>query len=219
MTPPRVLSCVARAAVLLSGCGGAPSSDEDTPRKGGARAQGGYLEVREPAATRCVGELGAVEVEGDLLVPRDRTCELEGTAIGGRTIVSSGASLYARDSEFGEGISAHWFRRVELLGGRAEGRPRAWSLAQTPPEYSKVTDFDFVGGGRVSVQDGPGNGSYHFLNNSGRVEVTGLGLDLGHVYCFGNTRRPVVSGISGESPAVVQGQCAGLRSLTPDSDF
>ncbi len=225
MTLPRILTCLALAGVLLTGCSAAPPTTDGTqeqggtPGRGGAQGKGGYLELEEPAATRCVGKLGAIEVEGDLLVPRDRTCGLEGTAISGRVIVSLGASLYSRDAAFGEGISAHSFRRIELLGGRADGRPRSWDYTQRPPEYDKITDFDFVGGKHVSVQHGPSSGSYHFLNNSGRVEVIGLGLDTGHVYCFGNTRQPVVRDISGETPGVAQGQCAGLRNVDKNSDF
>ena len=190
------------------------STSKNEPRR---PAQSSYLELAEPMATKCTGTLGAVQVDGDLLVPRGRSCRLNGTAVGGRVTVSPGASLLARDARFGEGISAHAFERVELLGGRVEGRPRDWSYGNEA-EDDQIVDFLFESGGDVAVRYGPSHGRYYFLENTGQVEVVGLGLDLGRVYCAGNTHPPKVRDVSGESPGVLHGQCAGLRNFG-DSDF
>lgn len=213
----RAVAPLLGVSVLLAGCTSPVPTPEESEQSRADRARSGYLDLEEPAATRCVGDLGAVEVEGDLRVPGDRTCRLEGTAVAGRVTVSRGASLLATDARFGEGISAHGFDRVELLAGRAEGRPREWSYGNLP-ESSLVVDFVLDGGRDVVITEGPSDGHYYLLDNSGRVEVSGLYLDLGGVTCLGNTRRPVVRGISAETPGVLDGQCAGRRGFG-QSDF
>lgn len=199
-------------ALSVLGCTGPAPTEEDREHPGSS-----YLDLREPGATRCSRTLGAVHIDGDLLVPRDRSCRLEGTAVAGRVTVSFGATLVATDARFGEGIGAHSFDRVALLGGRAEGRPRSWSYGNRA-EADQVVDFVFDSGREVELRDGPSDGRYYILGTTGRVEVVGLNLDLGRVYCAGNARRPRVRAVSGESPGVLQGQCAGLRNFG-DSDF
>jgi hypothetical protein len=198
-------------ALLLAGCSG---SDSDP----GSTSADTSPEVVEPAATRCAGTIGAEDVDGDLIVPPKKSCRLEGTAVFGRVTVSPGASLVAVDAGFGEGISAHYFDRVELLGGHAPDRPDDWYLSQEPS--SKMVDFVFDGGRDVVVRDGYGNGNgqYYLLGNTGQVTIVGLSLDLGRIYCAGNTRPPKVRGISAESPGVLKGQCAGLKNFGV-SDF
>jgi len=198
--------------IAATGC--TASTPDDRPEK---PARPSFLDLAEPAATKCTGTLGAVEIEGDLLVPRKKSCRLNGTAVAGRVTVSLGASLVARDARFGEGVGAHAFDRVKLLGGRVPGRPRDWGYGNDA-ESDQMVDFVFDGGGHVAVHEGPSDGEYYFLDNTGRVEVIGLRLDLGGVYCAGNTHRPTVRGISAESPGVLQGQCAGLRNFG-QSDF
>ncbi len=202
----RALTSCALAAILLAGCSDSPSDD---PANNGAPDVANPV---EPAATVCDESLGAVDLPGDLLVPRDTTCRLEGTTVAGRVTVASGASLIVKDARFGEGISAHGFDRIVLRGGRAEGRPRNWYYDDLE-ESSNAVDFIFDGGRNLIIEDGPINGAYYILDSTGRVEVSRLYLDLGSVYCAGNKRKPEVSRISSENFGSLQGQCAGMKGF------
>ena len=209
---------LAMSSMLALGCTADPDPDDAEGPKRESKRESKFLFLDEPAATPCKGTLGAVEIEGDLIVPRDRTCRLNGTAISGRTIVSKDSSLVAHDSRFGEGISAQSFRRVDLRGGPVEGRPRTWNYDNDAEEL-KQPDFVFDGGRNVAVHDGPINGNYYFLGITGQVEVVGLYLDLGSVYCAENSNRPVVRGISAETPGVLRGECASNGRAFGDTDF
>ena len=63
----------------------------------GGLVVGGLVAVTVPSqaalTTRCVGTAGAVTVPGDLVVPADRSCSLEGTIIQGNVRVQTGADL------------------------------------------------------------------------------------------------------------------------------
>lgn len=176
------------AGMLLAGCSGA-DSDGDSDE-----------ESAVPATTKCKGSLGAVEVASDVLVPRGQTCRMDGTTITGRVTVSYDATLIARDAHFEEGIGAHLFDRVELRGGSGGGR--TWG-----------TDIVLDSGGDVILRDAPVESDYYVIGNTGRVEIIGLSLIEGSVYCAANARRPTIRDNSAESPGVLQGQCAGLKGF------
>ena len=100
-----------------------PVDEDGTTRQAG----------REQQPTRCVGTLGAETVQGDLEVPRGRTCRLLGTAVDGRVQVGLGSTLHARSAVFGEGIGAHGFRRVVIEGGKVAGRGSTSSSRRRDP--------------------------------------------------------------------------------------
>jgi len=174
--------------------------DDDT---GDARDPG---DRSAPAPTRCDGELSDRRVEGDLVVPRGKTCRLDGVTITGRTSVMMLASLRARDTAFGQGVGAHGFRDVRIEGG-APGGP------------ARVRDYAFGGGESLRLIDVDLNGAYVVTAMVGRVEIRDTYLDLGSVLCHGNAKPPWVRGIRAETPGKLQGQCAGLRNFDPSSDF
>lgn len=62
-----------------------------------ALAASSVILVVQPASgalvTRCTGVAGAVSVPGNLVVPRDRSCTLEGTTVLGNVTVAAGADL------------------------------------------------------------------------------------------------------------------------------
>lgn len=63
----------------------------------GGLVVGSLLAVTAPSqaalTTTCVGEAGAVTVPGDLVVPKDKSCTLDGTVIQGNVHVQAGADL------------------------------------------------------------------------------------------------------------------------------
>lgn len=50
--------------------------------------------------TTCVGTAGAVTVPGDLVVPKGKSCNLDGTTVEGKVRVQSGADLVAANATF-----------------------------------------------------------------------------------------------------------------------
>ena len=180
------------AALLLAGCSG---SDGAEPEQAPAAS----------STTKCDGTVRDTEIDGDLVVGRDKSCTLDGVTVEGRVTVSPGASLVARGVDFDEGLSAHGYDRVELRGSSAG-------------EQSRQVDFVLDGGRELVVRGGPVNGQFYVLDTTGRVEISDLVLDLGRVYCARNVHDPVVRNISAETPGVLQGQCAGLKNFG-ESDF
>ena len=67
------------------------------------------LLVAAPASaeltTRCVGEGGAVTVPGDLVVPRNGSCSLDGTTITGDVWIGRGADLITENVTVGGGVT------------------------------------------------------------------------------------------------------------------
>lgn len=63
----------------------------------GGLVVGSLLAVTAPSqaalTTSCVGEAGAVTVPGNLVVPKDKSCSLDGTIIHGNVTVQAGADL------------------------------------------------------------------------------------------------------------------------------
>lgn len=52
-------------------------------------------------ATECVGELGAIRVDGDVTVPRGAECDLNGTVVNGSVSVARNASLFTNGADIG----------------------------------------------------------------------------------------------------------------------
>jgi hypothetical protein len=153
----------------------------------------------------CTATLRATDVRGDLRVPAGETCRLLGIAVHGRTTVGEGATLYARSTYFLGGLHARGHERVEIVSGEVEGRSDYWGA-----EYQERTRAVIEDGGDVVLRAGSYT-DYVIRDNTGRIEVVGIYFDLGSANCRGNTRKPVVRGISAETPGVLQGQCAGLK--------
>lgn len=185
------------AILLLAGCSDA-GSDPDTEAD----------EPRAPSHTTCRGSLGPEVIEGDLIVPAGKRCELDRTKVRGRVTVEADATLVARKARFGGGVSAHGFERVELQRVWPRGDSATW----------RGPDYVFDRGRHLVIRGGDSDASYYVLGNTGRVEIRSLSLDLGGVYCAGNTRPPVVRGVAGETPGVLKGQCAGLKNFG-ETDF
>ncbi|GAB3536938.1 hypothetical protein GCM10027403_19440 [Arthrobacter tecti] len=72
--------------------------------------------------TRCVGEAGAVTVPGDLVVPKDQSCNLTGTTITGNVRVAPGADLVAEDVTIEGQLSGAIDAYVEVIGGTVNGQ-------------------------------------------------------------------------------------------------
>lgn len=72
--------------------------------------------------TRCVGEAGAVTVPGDLIVPRDTSCTLDGTTVLGDVRVAQGADLVAENAVIEGQLSGAVNAYIEMVGGTVGGQ-------------------------------------------------------------------------------------------------
>lgn len=123
-------------------------------------ASGGVVAMAGSAAadltTRCVGEGGAVTVPGDLVVPRGKSCWLDGTTVKGDVRVGKGADLI-------------------VVGGTFEGRVR---VAENG--FLDVTDTTVAG--NIGARDAFGTYVYGSdVNGAVNARSTGAG-PTGFVY-------------------------------------
>lgn len=160
----------------------------------------------------CRGTLEAVTVVGNLLVPDDAVCTLDGTQVQGSIVVKSRAILQAtgitatgglqgqspstvvlRTSELGNGVS---LSKAELNTGRIE-----------------ITGTAVTGDIQLQENRNPvtleGNdllGSVQADKNTGGVEITGNRIGNG-LQCQDNRPAPVGGGNTAKQK---QGQCVSL---------
>ena len=89
-------------------------------------AVGSALIFASPASadlvTRCVGEGGAVTVPGDLVVPANQVCTLDGTTIQGDVRISKGADLVMNDVTVEGNVSAAENSYVEAVTSSVSGQ-------------------------------------------------------------------------------------------------
>ncbi|SDD45444.1 hypothetical protein [Auraticoccus monumenti] len=72
--------------------------------------------------TRCVGEGGAVTVPGDLVVPANQVCTLDGTTIQGNVRVAKGADLVMNDVTVEGNVAAAENAYLEAVGSTVSGQ-------------------------------------------------------------------------------------------------
>ncbi|WNV76811.1 hypothetical protein [Geodermatophilus sp. DSM 44513] len=180
-----------------------------------ALALAGSIAVASPALAEdleCRGTLGAVTVTGNLLVPDDATCVLDGTSVLGTIVVKSRSTLQAtaveatgglqgespstvvvRGSEFGNGVA---LRKAELNAGRIE------------LTGNTVTGDVQLAENRnpIRVEDNDVVGSVQAEKNTGGTEITGNRIGNG-LQCQANLPAPVGGGNVAKQK---QGQCVAL---------
>ncbi len=125
------------------------------------------LAVATPAnaalTTRCVGEGGAVTVPGDLVVPKDKVCTLDGTTIQGNVRVAAGADLVmtnvtvegnvvAQDNAYVEAVGSEVAGRVNLngaFGAYVEDTEVAGNFATRPSNTNDTGGFVLTAGSTI----------------------------------------------------------------------
>lgn len=90
-----------------------------------AMAASTVLFIAQPAqaalVTRCTGVAGAVSVPGDLVVPRDSACTLEGTTVLGNVRVQPGSDLITDGAVINGQVIVASNAYAELIGGTTVG--------------------------------------------------------------------------------------------------
>lgn len=111
-----------------------------------ALAASSVLLVVQPAqgalVTRCTGVAGAVTVPGDLVVPRDRSCTLEGTTVLGNVRVAAGADLLAEGATFDGNLTVQDNGYADVIGSEVGGTVQGRSQFGVFLEDSVVSAVD-----------------------------------------------------------------------------
>lgn len=130
---------------------------------------------------RCVGTIGARHIDGNVIVPKGKTCRLIGTRVDGDVKVYRGATLLARGVRVEGNVQASAHRRVELIGRTVNTTIRR----------------SFVDG-NIQLKSGRGgiigrttvNGDIQLFSNNGRFTVRHNRVD-GNLQCKSNRPAPV----------------------------
>ena len=89
--------------------------------------------------TRCAGDAGAVTVPGDLVVPADRSCTLNGTTVLGNVRVSAGADLLAEGATLSGNLIVQSNAYADVIDTDVEGAVQGRSQFGVFVEESSVS--------------------------------------------------------------------------------
>jgi hypothetical protein len=146
----------------------------------------------------CRGSIGASSIDGDVVVPRDATCRLNGTRVDGNVLVRDGATLVARGVRVGGNVQAEGHEKVVV-------RPRTVDDRVVRSAVGGSVQLKQGGGGLLlrTVVDS----DIQLFSNDARFTVRRNAVD-GNLQCKGNDPAPVGGGnaVQGEK----ENQCADL---------
>ena len=144
--------------------------------------------VAAPAAHagdyRCSGSIGARYIDGNVIVPTDKTCRLTGTRVDGDVKVYRGATLVARGVKVDGNIQSSSHRNVYV----------------TTRTVKKKVHRSYVDG-NIQLKNGGGgtiarttvDGDIQLFSNKGRFHVN-LNRVNGNLQCKSNKPTPVGKG-------------------------
>ena len=163
----------------------------------------GALLVSTPAHAddrRCRGSIGAVSVDGNVIVPQGATCTLRGTQVDGNVLVKARAKLVARGVRVGGNIQAVNHRNVVVVPRRVNGRTVrsrvGGDIQLFSGRYGHVRKA--VIGGNLQVKQNSqrqvarGNvvdGDLQAFSNKGGFRIYNNRID-GNLQCKSNNPRP-----------------------------
>jgi len=175
----------------------------------GALGMGGGVAHAEDY--ECRGTLGAVTIVGNLLVPDDATCTLNGTYVQGGIVVKSRASLYATGVTVTGGIQGEGPRNVvvrESTIGNSVSIRKAEPGGTVELSTSQITgDVQLEDNrGAVTINGNELSGSIQANKNTGGLEISGNRIGNG-LQCQDNNPPPTGGGNIAKQK---QGQCMFL---------
>lgn len=149
---------------------------------------------------RCRGTIGAVFIDGNVIVPKGANCTLRGTRVDGNVHVKGNAKLVARGVKVGGNIQAENHRYVEVTPRTVRGktiRPRIDGDIQLESRgYGEVRRAVVDGNiqtkqnnrRQVIVRNNV-NGDIQAFSNKGGVRIHRNVVD-GNLQCKSNNPRP-----------------------------
>ncbi len=159
----------------------------------------------------CRGTLGAVTIVGNLLVPDDSTCTLDGTYVQGTIVVKSRATLEATGVTATGGIQSQGSRDVIV---RNSTLGNSVSVVKSEPGGTVELSGSSITGdvqlednrGAVTINSNEISGSVQANKNVGGLEITDNRIDNG-LQCQDNNPPPTGSDNTAKQ---AQGQCQFL---------
>jgi len=168
----------------------------------------------------CRGTVGADTIVGNLLVPDDATCTLNGTIVQGGIVVKSRASLFATGIQATGGLQGESPTKVILSASRLGNSVsvRKGGATKVDPDTLDIRDQTYINGdlqleenvGSVSLADNDIVGSIQANKNTGGLVITGNRIGNG-LQCQDNNPPPTGGGNIAKQ---AQGQCINLVTST-----
>ncbi|CAA9281149.1 MAG: Cytochrome C553 (soluble cytochrome f) [uncultured Chloroflexia bacterium] len=175
----------------------------------GALGMGGGVAHAEDY--ECRGTLGAVTIVGNLLVPDDATCTLNGTYVQGSIVVKSRATLEATEVTVTGGIQGEGPRNVVV---RRSTIGNSVSIRKAEPGGTVELSGSQITGdvqlednrGSITINGNELSGSIQANKNTGGLEISGNQIGNG-LQCQDNNPPPTGGGNIAKQK---QGQCMFL---------
>jgi hypothetical protein len=212
-TTPRSLAAavVATVALSLTSCSTTAGSDSTgATDDAGIRTTDSSHLLGNAVPGHCRGRIGDISVGGDVTVPRDATCELDGTRVEGNVSVGHGAHLIARGVDVDGDLEGEGTASVEVTDDSSIG-----GNLQIEQGGSAIVRGSHVDGdlsweeqdGALVAQGNTVRGNLEADRNSGGVTLTDNDVD-GDLSCEENGPAPEGRGnhVSGNA----EDQCRGL---------
>ncbi len=182
----------------------------------------GAATVAHAGDTECTTPLGAVTVNGNLIVPDDTVCDLTGTTVQGAIIVKSRAQLHADNVHATGGLQSQSPNTITLDDSTLDNGVSIQNAETTPGKPAgrislsdnRINGDIQVSGNRVSVwlEDNPLiTGSIQAQSNVAGIDISRNVIGNG-LQCQDNTPPPTGTGNQAKQ---AQGQCANLATITP----
>lgn len=167
---------------------------------------------------RCSGTIGARSIDGNVIVPRGKTCRLNGTRVDDNVFVRANARLIARGVRVGGNIQADDHQLVRVVRRKVDGRfvrSRVGSDIQlTSGRFSEIRRV-VIGGNLQSKQNNRQQYAVRnridgdlqaFSNRNGyRIHRNVIG---GNLQCKSNRPRP--TGDHNRVEGNKEDQCSGM---------
>ncbi|HEX2155150.1 MAG TPA: hypothetical protein VHL52_14390 [Acidimicrobiia bacterium] len=163
-----------------------------------------------PSGDSCIGSLGAVTIDDDLIVPSGYSCTLNGTTVQENVLVASGATLIANGVSVDGNIQAEGHATVTIEGNSTIGG----DIQADDGGSVGVAGSDV--GGNIQVESNEGDflitdntvdGDIQFNDNDGPSDISDNTVG-GNLQCQGNQPPPTGGGNAVEGDK--EDQCSGL---------
>jgi hypothetical protein len=204
------------ASLALAACESA-SADPLAPQPGGAS----LAQLKGDA--ECRGTIGADTIVGNLIVPDDATCTLNGTHVEGAITVKSRSTLFATGITSTGGIQGESARHVNIQNSEIGNNISLRKGGANTPAGDETVAVDIRGTGisgdiqvsdserAVNLADNTTRGSIQVEKNVGGVAINGNRIGNA-LQCQQNNPSPTGTGNFAKQ---FQGQCAGMGTVVP----
>lgn len=155
----------------------------------------GGLALAAPTASAddrtCRGSIGAVNVDGNVIVPSGASCTLSGTEVEGNVKVGSNATLSVNNAVIDGDIQSEGHRLVAVSNTSVEG------------------NIQLEQGGAITLSGNRVDGDIQLFGNRSGAKVLNNNRVEGNIQCKSNSPAPTGTGNTADGN--LEDQCANLR--------